>query len=209
MYFNEDSRKKALEAFEEKQHAEEKLESAFNSLLDSIERFDLNDKKLWKVISILVKKFHWGKEVNRAVHNMFCDLNEEVTYYDVLRMINTQSHIKNILYNPMDDFVTDSRGDDSYSDLLDSMFLAGPKIIAKCLSKEYSTMKEFVEDLKNEVGENITDIIINGENYFRMTLVEKARTRVNYLPELSIEKEETETTGNREKKFWYELEENF
>lgn len=78
------------------------------------------------------------------------------------------------------------RGDDSYSDLMDSLPMAGQDVHGKVISGEYFDDDEVeIDDLeeavKQTVGLGCANKILHGEHYMASSLEAKARDRMKFV----------------------------
>lgn len=78
------------------------------------------------------------------------------------------------------------RGDDSYSDLMDSLPMAGQEVHGKVIGGEYFDDDEVeIDDLEAAVKESVTpecaDKILYGEHYMASSLEAKARDRMKFV----------------------------
>jgi hypothetical protein len=203
MLFSEDVRQAAMEVYEQKIKIDEAMEKTFRRFMETVEPFDINDPQLWNTIGALVKCIHYD-DTKRNLHNFFCHIyrSEKISMIDALRMIKTQGVIKDRLYDPMYELVC--RGDDGYGDLLDSMFLSGPRVVKACLNKDLLNEKDLQRLMIEEVGEKLANHILNGENYYSMTMEEVARDRINWLKAEPKEQQVELELEDDSDKPWYE-----
>ncbi len=87
------------------------------------------------------------------------------------------------LYEPLFDVVT-GRGDDGYSDLLDSLPLAGREVVNKATNREFDNNQQFEEAVvlacSKQGYEQLTRLILRGENYIGMSLFDSAKDYLVY-----------------------------
>jgi hypothetical protein len=203
MLFSEEKRVIVQAALKAKREAHSELETAFQTLMDTVEPFDLKDPMMWKTVALLTKKIYHSDN-KKNVDGFFCDLyrNKEIHMIHALRMMKTHSQLRIDLYDALDDVAT-GRGDDGYGDLLDSFFLAGPTVVQAALNKEIGDNTEMSEMVVASLGEKLGKFVLNGENYFRMFMEEEAMRRIDLLKQEERPESEEINLDDSDKP-WYE-----
>lgn len=140
-----------------------------------------------EAIESFVFKLRRSNGVEQAADEMYRRvLTGETTWAfdDLIGFSKYYEKLDNALYQPLFDVVT-GRGDDGYSDLLDSLPLADERIVDRCLASGkksrtprdgYLTNAEFEADLKT-LGDKWYEFIADGENYVVSSLERAAANR--------------------------------
>ena len=87
-----------------------------------------------------------------------------------------EAEYKGRLYQPLFDVVKD-RGDDAYGDLLDALPLAGRDLVQKSLDREFGNCRQFEQTVGGVCQDcpQLAELILHGENYVAMSLLDAAR----------------------------------
>ena len=107
---------------------------------------------------------------------------------EAISFAKTWSKLKNRLYRPLFDVVTE-RSDDGYGDLLDSLPLAGRDVVDMAINRQYTSEPHFIQCVRDACSkreqDDLANFILQGENYIAMHLYDAARTA------LALEAEQT------------------
>lgn len=166
--------KTVIELAKEKAAADQAYESAICAHLRTFKPMDTG--QFWKVIDQLqaniVKRLSHGG-VKAAAHNLLCDQvyrhpeEEQMgAWEDMARFLACYEVVKNNLSIKMDDMPGLDRGNDSYSDLIDSLPLAGQKIMMAIIVDDIANGKQLEAALADHP---LATFILHGENYVTMT----------------------------------------
>jgi hypothetical protein len=91
----------------------------------------------------------------------------------------TWGAVKSKLYQPLFNVVA-GHSDDAYSDLLDSLPLAGREVVDMAIGGRYTSDRHFTQSVRDACGKHEQDklagFILQGENYIAMHLYDAAQT---------------------------------
>jgi hypothetical protein len=160
---------------------------AFNHFLDTFPAYNIQDKdecqEFFNCVDILKEiiedrmKFSKGhQDLDGCIHELIrlqmVSKNAKENYEQAIRFMNTWNEISKNLYEPL--FEIFEGGDDSYSDFLDIIPLAGKDIIGRCfIGGIYTNFDQLKNAIRKEIEANhrtenieyIYDLIVRGENY--------------------------------------------
>lgn len=181
---------KALEEaqlkYNEFNQAKNSFDHAFHDFILSVRRVSVDNKNLWKFVARLTGNvLNRPKEIEVCCYNTIC-MWEDNDFLTVFQSIATIEEIKSQAGEALYDIVK-AKGDDDYGDLIDSIFLAGPNVVGKILSRNYKDEETLKADIKSQCGEIVFNIIWNGENYFSMRLEEVAKKFIKNLEPITYE----------------------
>jgi hypothetical protein len=165
---------KAARSFREASAAYKK---AFDRYSASVEL--LPQEQFWELAGRLLVLFKRECNVEKSVDELFRTLLAADMLEQGIRFAKTWRQLSSDLYKPLFN-VSESRGDDAYSDWLDAFPLLGKEIYGKALRGEYTEELEIRCDAEGRLKPMLTDhdrvwhvlqkAIFYDENYFWMTL---------------------------------------
>lgn len=165
---------------------------AFENAFDDVELFitdDSIDDKFFEMMKELQTCMFTGysrRKPKKAIDAFVGQCVREDRFFDAMRFARTYSHVSYLFSEGLFDYI-EGYGDDSFSDLCDSLPLGGRKVINAVLAGEINNTQE-LETLVHSVvvgreqDENRRFILI-GENYMRMRLREKLQSSFTYAAE--------------------------
>ncbi len=150
------------------------FDKAWHKYFDEIE--PLSRKRFWELmpcfISNLDKDFNSEKACREFVRKSEYS-DESYTFDEAVRFARAWDAYKSDLRNSEFSNIKFGKGDDSCGDLIDSLPLAGPEFMGRCLVGDFSGLTEFCVELA--AASKFSKQIYNGENYFGMFLEDSVK----------------------------------
>ena len=168
-----------------RRETDEAYSKAFRATVRTLTPMTTED--FWKVIPFLGERLEADRDVDAAMHNFMCnnvyqsygecaepfeDLSSPVAWELAVRFLNKYEEIKSTLYKKCHDLRGLERGDDGYGDLMDSLPLAGQKIVDGLMNDDIATYKQLEKAFTGRDNAATAKFILNGENYITMKLEE-------------------------------------
>lgn len=174
--------------------AEQNYHAAFDDYFAN-EITALPDDRFWQLQAVFVGevvtfRFGYGRTngIEQAARELFRkplagDFNgrgngdvPRYSIHEAIQFAKTWHDLTRRLYQPLF-HVIENRGDDAYGDLLDALPLAGRDVFRKSLDREYGNHRQFEDAVRDACKEcpQMAELILRGENYIAMSLMEAAR----------------------------------
>jgi len=164
--------------------ASKAYKEAFKAELRSLKPMETED--FFVVLEALAERVLSDKSrgIGSAMHNFMCncvyqsygpcpapfdDLSKPVAWELMCRFHNKYEEVKATLSKKMWEMKGLERGDDGYGDLIDSLPLAGRKVVESILNDDIANYKQLEKALNDDPLKNF---ILHGENYIEMKLEE-------------------------------------
>ena len=174
--------------------AEQNYHAAFRDYFDG-EITPLPEDRFWQLQRVFVRevvtyRFGYGRSngVEQAARELFRkpladdfhgrgdDDAPRYSLREAIQFARSWRELSRRLYRPLFD-VVEGRGDDAYGDLLDALPLAGREVVHKSLDHAYGNHRQFEQDVRDACGDQprLAELILHGENYVAMALMEAAQ----------------------------------
>lgn len=98
----------------------------------------------------------------------------DYTMRDMESFVKWYGELRHKIGNHLSD-VIESRGDDGYGDLCDSLPLAGTSVVQRILADGYETEEDLEQSVLAQLGSDWAKFLLHGENYVEMRLMKQAK----------------------------------
>lgn len=167
--------KTVIELAKEKAAADEVYGVAFRAHLRTFKPMDTS--LFWEVIEKFSEnisaRLKYGSGVKDGAHNLLCELvygnaeeDQMAAWEDMARFLACYELVTHNLSIKMADMPNLDRGDDGYGDLVDSLPLAGQKIVNAITEDDIANSKQLDKALADHP---LGKFILEGENYICMS----------------------------------------